>query len=245
MGEQHCNVLQSLGVGHVGLGAAVGYRPDRAVPAETVASNRRVLLALLLPAAEGGPPRRAQAQVLGGGRVEVGGGGVVALRGGEQSEVVVDGAAVGDPGAAADLGAAIGGEQLVEVAAQLVAAAAGGCFGGDGWEPQVVAGVDPRPPGLADAEAGQDGGGALNVALFAEDEGRPGRPGFDGRCRAGAAPAVGGALAGEAGQFPALDVADPDGVGVTEVLGEPIGPGCQIGGIVEAAGEQGGGGSPR
>ena len=45
----------------------------------------------------------------------------------------------------------------------------------------------------------------------------------------------------EAGQFPALDVADPHGVGVTEVLGEPLGPGRLIGGIVEAAGEQGGG----
>jgi len=57
----------------------------------------------------------------------------------------------------------------------------------------------------------------------------------------GPPPAVGGALAGEAGQFPALDVADPHGVGVTEVLGEPLGPGRLIGGTVEAAGEQGGG----
>ena len=130
----------------MGLDAVVGYRPDRAIPAEPVASIRTVLLAVLLLAAEGSPPWRAEAQVLGGGSVEVADGGVVALRGGEQPEVVVDGAAVGDPGAAPDLGAAVGGEQLVEVAAQLVAAAAGGCFGGDGGEPKVVAGGDSRPP---------------------------------------------------------------------------------------------------
>src|SRR5690349_10152850 len=139
MGEQCCDVLQPFGVGHMGLDAVVGDRPDRAVPAETVAYIRMVLLAVLLLAAEGGPPWRAEAQVLGSGRVEVAGcGGVVALGRGEQPEVVVDGAAVGDPGAAPDLGAAVGGEQLVEVAAQLVAAAADGCFGGDGGEPQVV-----------------------------------------------------------------------------------------------------------
>jgi hypothetical protein len=200
MGEQYCNVMHPFGLGHVGLDAAVGYRPDRAIPAETVASIRTVLLAVLLLAAEVGPPWRAEAPVLGGGRVEVGGGGgVVGLGGGEQPEVVVDGAAVGDPGAAADLGAAVGGEQLVEVAAQLVAAAAGGCFGGDGREPQVIAGGDSRPPGLVGGEAGQDGGGAIEVAAFGEYESGPGRPGFDRRRRAGAAPTVGGAPAGEAG----------------------------------------------
>jgi hypothetical protein len=223
MGEQHRDVMHPFGVGHMGLDAAVGQGPDRAFPAEKVAAIRMVLLAVLLLAAEGGPWWRAEAQVLGGGRVEVaGGGGVVGLGGGEQPEVVVDGAAVGDPGAAADVGAAVGGEQLVEVAAQLVAAAAGGCFGGDGGEPQVVAGVDPRPPRLVGGEADQDGGGSVKVAAFGEDQGAPGRPGFDRRRGAGAAPAVSGAFAGEAGQFPALDVADPDGVGVAEVVGEPL-----------------------
>ena len=136
--------------------------------------------------------------MLGGGSVEMGGrGGVVGLGGGEQPEVVVNGAAVSDPGAAADLGAAVGGEQLVEVAAQLAAAAAGGCFGGDGWEPQVIAGGDPRPPGLVGGEAGQNGGGAIEVAAFGEDESGPGRPGFDGRRRAGAVSAVEDAPAGE------------------------------------------------
>ena len=94
-------------------------------------------------------------------------------------------------------------------------------------------------------EAGQDGSGALKVAAFSEDQGAPGRPGLDRRRGAGTAPTVASALAGEAGQFPALDVADPDSVGVAEVVGEPVGPGCQIGGVVEAAGEQGGGGAPR
>ena len=223
MGEQHRDVMQPLGMGHIGLDAAVGQGPDRALPAETAASIRTARLAVLLLAGEGCPWRRAEAQVLGGGSVEVGGGGgVVGLGGGEQPEVVVDGAAVGDPGAAPDLGAAVRGEQLVEVAAQLVAAAAGGCFGGDGGEPQVVAGVDPWPPGLAGAEAGQDAGGTVVVAAFGEDKRGPWRPGFDRRRGAGAAPAVSGALTGEAGQFPALDVADPDGVGVAEVVGEPL-----------------------
>src|ERR1700755_2890355 len=36
MGEQCRNVLHPFGVGHMRLNAVVGYRPDRAIPAETV-----------------------------------------------------------------------------------------------------------------------------------------------------------------------------------------------------------------
>ena len=60
MGEKYGNVMQPLDVGYVGLDAAVGYRPDRAIPAEAVASIRMVLLAIWLLAAEGCPPWRTE-----------------------------------------------------------------------------------------------------------------------------------------------------------------------------------------
>jgi len=61
---------------------------------------------------------------------------------------------------------------------------------------------------------------------------------------AGPAATVVAAPAGEAGQFPALDVGDPQRVGVAELPGEVCGLGGEAGGAVEPAGEQLDGGPP-
>jgi hypothetical protein len=143
VGEQDGDVVEAFGVGDVGMDAAEGDRPDRARWPETVGSDQPgpLLEAVSLLAAELGPERRSEPQVLGRCGVQVcRRGGVVPESAGEQPEVVVDRAAVGDPGAAADVRASVGGEQLVEAGAQRAGPAAGCGLGGDRGKPQIVSG---------------------------------------------------------------------------------------------------------
>ena len=170
-------------------------------------------------------------------------GAVLAEGGGQEPEVVVHGPGVGDRRSAHDVGSRQRQEALIELAALGTGAAPRRRLGGDGREPQVIAGGGSRAVGLLHGEACHDGGGALQFPAVGGLQRPPGRPGLNRGFGIGAPAPVAAAFRPEAGQLPALDVVDQDGIRASHVLRGPPGRADQRVGFFELADEERGGGA--